>query len=308
MTVTPGIIGIVDIAYGTAESHRQNTITGSYQEGFEVDCEEDCAYAELGNWSYGKQWISGKYQNVRGGFGVLGMVNGGREPTGRHPFGNLFKVVVWDTNESEGLVDTALFLRSCQRFPIDLGCTPYFIGPVPFLSYHEKDTMFVGVINPLAVEYSSSTVSVVPETNIPIPPSNNEGLVNPLPGATVTSEFGYRNTGIPGATRFHSGIDLAYPLGDARYPGQIIAAGDGVVTYAGRDNSGCGTLIWIEHGGGVKTGYCHQSQIYVNRNDTVRQGQIIAQVGNEGVSSNPHLHFIVYENGKKVNPRQHVNF
>ena len=306
-----GLIGIVDIAYGRAESRRQNTITGSYQEGFNVDCETDCAYAELADWSYGKQWISGKYQEVEGGEGLLGLVNGGKEPTGRHPFGSAFKVVVWDVVESEGRVDTALFFPYCQRgWFVDLGCTPYFIGPIPFLSYNEKDTIFVGLLDGSGGGSNSPSPAPIPipPTEEPIPPTAGINLINPLPGGTVTSEYGYRNTGIPGASTFHTGIDLAYPVGDPRYPGQIIAAGDGVVSYAGRDNSGCGTLIWIDHPNGLRTGYCHQSEIYVRREDPVVQGQVIAQVGNEGVGSGPHLHFIIYEGSRKVNPRKYVNF
>ncbi len=310
--ITPGLIGIVDIAFGTAESKVSNTITGSYQEGFEVSCSEDCAHAELGNWSLGKQWISGKYQDVRGGFGVLSAVNGGKEPTGRHPFGNIFKVVVWDIEEPEGKVDTALFFRYCQRFPIDLGCTPYFLGPVPFFGYHEKDTMFLGLINPINISSGSAPPEplVVPPVEEPPPiPQNSQTLINPLPGAYVTSEFGYRNLGLKGASTFHSGIDLAYSFNDSRYPGQIVAAADGVVAYADNDNSGCGALIWLDHLNGLRTGYCHMSEIYVRRGQSVSQGQVIALVGNRGVSSNPHLHFIVYEKKvRKVNPRKYVKF
>ncbi|MGK7947269.1 MAG: M23 family metallopeptidase [Xenococcaceae cyanobacterium] len=309
-----GLIGIVDIAFGTAEAGIDNTISGSYEEGFNVPCETECAHVELAKWAKGKRWISGKYQKVKGGEGLLGLVNGGVEPTGRHPFGSAFKVVVWETSEPEGRVDTALFFRYCQRgWFVDLGCTPYFIGPVPFLSYNEKDTMFIGLLDGSgggSGSGSSRTPPIpVPPIEEPIPPTTGIDLIDPLPGAVVTSEYGYRNTGIPGASTFHTGLDKAYAYNDPRYPGQIIAAGDGVVAYAGRDNSGCGTLIWIDHPNGLRTGYCHMSEIYVKRRQRVSQGQVIALVGNEGVGSGPHLHFMIYENRtKKVNPRKYVNF
>ena len=307
VTVTPGILGMVDLPLGTAEAGISNTISGSYQKGFEVACDTKCAHVELGDWSLGKRWISGKYQKVKGGFGVLGAIKG-EEPTGRHPFGNAFKVVVWDVNESEGKIDTALFFRYCQRGLIDLGCTAYFVGPIPFLSYSEKDTMFVGLINPVDVEYNPGSpypVSVPPPDQ-PLPPGNG-GLINPLPGSTVTSEYGYRRLKNKAASKFHEAVDLAYGRSDSRYPGQIIASGDGLVKEAGRAR-GCGTVIKIVHGNGLETGYCHQSEMYVKKDDPVRQGQVIAKVGNEGVSTNPHLHFIIYENGKKVNPRKYVKF
>jgi murein DD-endopeptidase MepM/ murein hydrolase activator NlpD len=157
-----GLIATIDVVYGMAESDRTNTISGSQQAGFEVACQINCAYAELtGNSSvHGKQWISGQYQKVEGGFGVLKAVNGGKEPTGRHPFGNPFKVVVWDTDESTGSVSTALFFRACYRGIPDLGCTPYFLGPVPFLSYNEKDSVFIGLLDALG---GASNPASIPE-------------------------------------------------------------------------------------------------------------------------------------------------
>jgi hypothetical protein len=149
---TVGLLGQVDVVYGPAEQDRRDTISGSHQAGFNVPCETDCAYVELtaSPELHGKQWISGKYQEVPGGEGFLSMVNGGKEPTGRHPFGDVFKVAVWDIEEASGTVNTALFFRICQRggwFTPDLGCTPYFIGPVPFLSYSEKSFMLVGALD-----------------------------------------------------------------------------------------------------------------------------------------------------------------
>ncbi|MBD1847438.1 M23 family metallopeptidase [Cyanobacteria bacterium FACHB-63] len=161
--IAGGAIGVVDIAYGSKEANRTNTITGSDVQGFQVPCRENCAYAELtgSQTLHGKQWISGKFQKVRGGRGLLGEVNGGKEPTGRHPFGKLFKVVVWDVVESEGRVDTALFFRICQRSLFaDLGCTPYFIGPIPFMSYHERDPILVGFLDD---QGGATTQASIPE-------------------------------------------------------------------------------------------------------------------------------------------------
>lgn len=300
---TAGLLGMVDIAFGTAEGGIDNTISGSYEEGFNVPCESECAHVELAKFALGKRWVSGKYQKVKGGRGVLGLVNGGKEPTGRHPFGSAFKVSVWDTNESEGKVETALFFRYCQRgWFVDLGCTPYFIGPIPFLSYHEKDTMIIGLLDGSGGSSDNNPMPVPPREEYPLPPENASGLIDPLPDSIITSEWGYRGSG------FHAGIDEAFAVNDSRFPGQIIASGSGVVKYAERDNSGCGTLILIDHDNGLRTGYCHQVEMYVKEEDTVTQGQVIAKVGNEGRSTGAHLHFMVYENGRKVNPRKYVNF
>lgn len=142
----------IDVVYGTAENRSNNTISGSDVQGFSVPCnEKDCAYLELDDLENagrsdrgkleGKQWISGKYQEVEGGQGILKAVNNGREPTGRLPFGKAFKVVVMEPDETTDTVDTALFFRFCAW---RMGCTPYFIGPVPFFSYKVNSLMFVG--------------------------------------------------------------------------------------------------------------------------------------------------------------------
>ncbi|MGF2037172.1 MAG: hypothetical protein RMZ43_017940 [Nostoc sp. CmiVER01] len=141
-------IGQVDLPLGDIESNRIRSISGSYQEGFNVPCKShNCAHFEasgLGQ-TTGAQWISGKVQKVKGGYGILAVANGGLEPTGRHPFGKSFKQVMWDIDESSGSVNTAMFFRFCKNIPfVGRTCTPYFIGPVPFITYHEKDPIIFG--------------------------------------------------------------------------------------------------------------------------------------------------------------------
>ncbi|MDB9526954.1 hypothetical protein PN498_13220 [Oscillatoria sp. CS-180] len=131
---------LADIVFGEAEGQVNRTVSGSYQEGFAVPCVQNCAHVELG-WPFeGMQWVSGLSQQVQGGYGVLGQVNNGLEPTGRHPFGDSFKVAVLETDEVLGIAETGLFFRFCikRRF-LDLGCTPYFIGPVPWFPIHETE-------------------------------------------------------------------------------------------------------------------------------------------------------------------------
>ncbi|MBV6627370.1 MAG: hypothetical protein KI793_31260 [Rivularia sp. (in: Bacteria)] len=143
-------VGIVDVAFATDEQKRDRTISGSNKEGFAVPCDKDCAHIELSGSQavHGKAWVSGKYQLVKGGRGILGSVNGGKEPTGRNLFGDAFKVAVWDVSEVDGKVSQSLFFRVCMRNNfVDLGCTPYFIGPVPFISYKEKEAIFLGRID-----------------------------------------------------------------------------------------------------------------------------------------------------------------
>ena len=151
-------VGIVDIAFATDEQQRNRTISGSNKEGFAVPCNSDCAHTELSGSPAvnGKAWVSGKYQLVKGGKGILGSVNGGKEPTGRNIFGDGFKVTVWDVSEVDGMISQSLFFRVCMRNNfIDLGCTPYFIGPVPFMTYKEKEPIFLG-----AIDENNNSVSI----------------------------------------------------------------------------------------------------------------------------------------------------
>lgn len=141
------IVGQVDLPLKEVENNRQRSISGSYQEGFNVPCSTNCAHIELsgGGGLTGAQWMSGKFQKVKGGYGILGKLNGGKEPTGRHPFGKVFKQVVWDINEADGSITTAMFFRICKHsLFVDFGCSPYFIGPFPFLPYKEKSYIFIG--------------------------------------------------------------------------------------------------------------------------------------------------------------------
>ncbi len=112
---------------------------------------ESCAYLELsdllgsnGPFS-GKRWVSGNSQQVEGGEGILKAINGGKEPTGRMVYGNLFKVVLTGTNESTGTADFGLYFRICSKNAfVDLGCSPYFLGAIPWIPAQEKQLVVVG--------------------------------------------------------------------------------------------------------------------------------------------------------------------
>lgn len=146
------LVARIDAVWGTAERQRGRTVSGGYNVGFEVSCSgQACPYIELDDLEdqgrnyrgsfEGKSWISGKYQKVSGGSGCLKGVNGGKEPTGRHPYGKVFKVSVENPDEASNTVDTALYFR----FKSWCGATPYFIGPVPFLDYKVNNGIFLGL-------------------------------------------------------------------------------------------------------------------------------------------------------------------
>lgn len=162
MAVMSGVTATHDVTYGPKE-HRQTptkfSITGGDQVGFSVQCAQSrgCAYLELEGMGrmHGAQWIAGGQgkgqQMVKGGFGILGLVNGGQEPTGRHPFGDEFKIVLSSTNEAEGIGKFALYFRICVTTFYGRTCTPYFLGPVPMplLDSKEKGMVITGLLDAL---------------------------------------------------------------------------------------------------------------------------------------------------------------
>ncbi len=119
----------------------------------------------------------------------------------------------------------------------------------------------------------------------------------PLPSDhSVTSGYGMRFHPILRKNRLHTGIDIG-----GNYGASIVAANSGTVIYAGW-SSGYGYTVIIDHGGGISTLYAHNSKILVKKGNKVKKEQIIAKVGSTGLSTGPHLHFEVRENGKPVNP------
>ncbi|WP_299954581.1 M23 family metallopeptidase [uncultured Modestobacter sp.] len=115
----------------------------------------------------------------------------------------------------------------------------------------------------------------------------------PVQGARLTSGFGYR------WGTLHAGIDFAAPLGTPEY-----AAMDGVVVRAGAA-SGFGLAVYIQHENGDVTVYGHMQEILVEEGQTVKAGDTIALLGNQGQSTGPHLHFEVHVggiDGERIDP------
>jgi murein DD-endopeptidase MepM/ murein hydrolase activator NlpD len=116
----------------------------------------------------------------------------------------------------------------------------------------------------------------------------------------LTSGFGYRRHPILGTSRLHAGVDFGAPTGTTIY-----AADTGQVIYAGW-YGGYGNTVIIDHGGGITTLYAHCSRLFVRNGQTITQGQAIAAVGSTGLSTGPHLHFEVRQNGNPVNPMAYL--
>ncbi len=108
----------------------------------------------------------------------------------------------------------------------------------------------------------------------------------------VTEEFG----GAEG----HKGMDIAV---ESNTP--VLAAADGIVVAAGNDSI-YGNYVIVQHDASTQTLYGHNALNFVVDGDLVHQGDIIAQSGNTGRSTAPHLHFEVRKNGAEVDPRTYL--
>ena len=116
----------------------------------------------------------------------------------------------------------------------------------------------------------------------------------------INSPYGYRRHPILGDVRMHTGVDFAAPLGTP-----IRSAMDGQVIFAG-SKGGYGQTVIVRHNQQYSTLYGHASRILVKAGDYVRQGDTVALVGATGRATGPHLHFEIFEYGKRINPASKI--
>ena len=129
---------------------------------------------------------------------------------------------------------------------------------------------------------------------------NKSLLAKPLGRMKVTSAYGIRNHPVYGRIKRHTGVDLSAGVGTPIY-----SAANGRIMKACY-YSGYGKYVKIRHSGSIDTAYGHLSRILVRPGQQVRQGQIIGYVGVTGVTTGPHLHYEVIQNGKFINPMSFV--
>lgn len=123
----------------------------------------------------------------------------------------------------------------------------------------------------------------------------------------ITSQYGSRLHPIQGIIKNHAGIDIGGSTGNPVY-----AAADGVIIYSQYNTGGYGNLVMIDHGTnseGVKivTLYGHGNKLLRNVGESVKQGELIMEMGSTGNSTGPHVHFEVRENGVAVDPKKYLS-
>lgn len=124
--------------------------------------------------------------------------------------------------------------------------------------------------------------------------------IMPVTDGWITSRFEYRKSPFTGRREFHQGLDIA-----ARAGTPVAASADGVVVFSGRKGA-LGNAIVIDHGNGLITRYGHLQSCLKKQGAVVRREDIVGTVGNTGLSTGPHLHYEVLNNGVVVNPEKYI--
>ncbi|MBU3738562.1 MAG: M23 family metallopeptidase [Rhodoferax sp.] len=123
----------------------------------------------------------------------------------------------------------------------------------------------------------------------------------PVVSGNLGSLFGWRIDPLTGTSALHTGLDYPAEVGTP-----ILAAAGGVVVVQ-EFSPQYGNMVEIDHGNDLITRYAHASRVLVRVGDLIRVGQKIAEVGNTGRSTGPHLHFEVLVQGVPQDPMKFLD-
>jgi len=149
-------------------------------------------------------------------------------------------------------------------------------------TYHTSDNL---------VRASSDSVSSVRSSAH----ASASRFIWPVEGKVI-SRFGNGNGG-----KYNDGINIASEEGEP-----VWAAADGQVAYAGNELKGYGNMVLIRHDDGWITAYAHAKKLDVKQGQYVKQGDIIAYVGDSGGVKNPQLHFAIRKGKDPVDPEKYL--
>ncbi|MGF1778901.1 peptidoglycan DD-metalloendopeptidase family protein [Vibrio nomapromontoriensis] len=121
---------------------------------------------------------------------------------------------------------------------------------------------------------------------------------SPMAYQRISSSYGRRTNPISGKRQLHTGIDLTCKTGE-----EILAPADGVVETVRPSRKGYGNYMTIRHAFGFMSSYAHLNRFKAKSGQFVRKGDVIAQCGNSGNSTGPHLHYEVRFLGRTLNPQ-----
>lgn len=127
--------------------------------------------------------------------------------------------------------------------------------------------------------------------------------IYPLSYLRLSSPYGYRTHPISGEWKMHWGVDLG-----AYWGTPIYATKAGTVSTVAYQEGGAGKFICVTHEDGTQSDYFHLEEQLVSVGDKVEAGQHIGRCGSTGGSTGPHLHFQIWEDGKRQDPANYIDF
>ena len=166
---------------------------------------------------------------------------------------------------------------------------PYIIYP--------KQKLFIPAQNQTQLQKHSSTATKTngTDSNQTSQTSNKPKFLSPIDGEIIAS-FGDQGGGL-----YNDGVNFSAELGQS-----VRTVADGKVIYSNDYSERLGKLILIRHAEGYVTAYAHIQTMLVQRGDSVKQGQTIAQAGQSGKAKRPQLHFQVRKNKQTLNPKSYL--
>lgn len=137
------------------------------------------------------------------------------------------------------------------------------------------------------------------------PPHNDNSEISftsPVKTGKISSQFGMRMHPIYKKEMHHNGIDVASSIGT-----EVYSCADGTIEKAGVEGK-YGKRILIRHSGGYQTLYAQLGEIFIEENQKIKKGDLIALIGESEFSTGPHLHFEIRLDGKSQNPEIYIDF
>jgi Peptidase family M23 len=215
----------------------------------------------------------------------------------------------WDVNVHTECVGAAIESRRCHGLPDAVKCcNPARISggaPKPSASATPAPT-------PAPVQHTLQPTGAPPAAApaAPVATGGSCVWVQPMSGTIVRGYRVYPRISTPGPPKLHDGLDI-------RGGTEIVSVGAGTVRRARNDcddnqrprpapRSRCsaGNSVTVEHAGGIQSIYKHlkKGSVVVTPGTVVTAGQKIAEMGNSGITSGPHLHFTMKHNGRVFDP------
>jgi murein DD-endopeptidase MepM/ murein hydrolase activator NlpD len=161
-----------------------------------------------------------------------------------------------------------------------------------------------GITNPEMI-YAGEEILIPRDASLPwrtvvaLSKGRETRFIWPLVGEVV-STFGWRVHPVLQFRHHHNGIDIDVPEGTT-----VVAAAAGLVSFVGEEE-GYGTMLVLSHADDYITAYGHLSRVFVYSGQFVEAGQPIAESGNTGISSGPHLHFEVRNREFPIDPMRYL--